>query len=65
MYKFRADLSVPDTTVPMGQVFGGALVFRSGLERAEAPVARVAFEEATRHRRPPRFLPTVKLPAAV
>jgi amidase len=25
----------------------------------------LAFEEATRHRRPPRFLPTVKLPAAV
>jgi amidase len=66
MYKFRADLSVPDTTVPMGQVFGlpvGLSFFGPAWSEPKLLGHALAFEEATRHRRQPRFLPTANLSA--
>ena len=58
----------PSVTVPAGFVFGlpvGISFF--GAAYSEATLLRLAFafEQATRHRRPPRFRPTAELPAEV
>jgi amidase len=58
----------PSVTVPAGFVFGlpvGISFF--GAPYSEGTLLRLAFafEQATRHRRPPRFRPTAELPAEV
>jgi amidase len=56
----------PHVTVPMGQVFGlpvGLSFFGPAWSEPRLLGYALAFEQATRHRRPPRFLPTAKLTA--
>ena len=57
----------PDITVPAGEAFGlpvGISFF--GRPWSEATLIRIAFayEQATKHRRPPKFLATVETPEA-
>jgi amidase len=52
----------------MGQVFGlpvGISFFGSAWSEPKLLGLTLAFEEATRHRRPPWFPPTAELPAPV
>jgi len=61
---FPAIAGYPDVTVPCGEKFGlpvGMSIF--GRAWSEPTLLRIAFayEQATKHRRPPKFLPTVDL----
>jgi amidase len=55
----------PNITVPMGQVFGlpvGLSIFGTAWSEPTLIGIAHAYEQATRHRRAPRFLPTAHLP---
>jgi amidase len=57
----------PAVTVPAGEVLGLPIgISFIGAAWSEPTLLRLAFafEQATRHRRPPRFRPTIELPAA-
>ncbi|HWZ86939.1 MAG TPA: amidase [Thermoanaerobaculia bacterium] len=61
---FPAIAGYPDVTVPCGEKFGlpvGMSIF--GRAWSEPTLLKIAFayEQATKHRRPPKFLPTVDL----